>query len=78
MGLPDKTHLARNYGACLGRAVVTGYCNRFKVLRDLDAAVLDELFRDAALMAQAAALPHCPPGSPGLHSPPEPGDRGSR
>lgn len=46
MGLADKTHLARTYGATLGKASVTGYCIKFKRLKDIDAEVLAAAVRD--------------------------------
>ncbi len=50
MGLADKTQLARSYGARLGKAKITGYCISFKALKDIDQAVLSEVFHDAAQM----------------------------
>ena len=46
MGIPDKKYLAGTYGKKLGKASVTGYCVRFKTLKDIDidmlkAAILD-------------------------------------
>ncbi len=52
MGLADKTHLARTYGATLGKASVTGYCIKFKTLRDIHVDVLEAAVRDA--IAQTA------------------------
>ncbi|HJW34821.1 MAG TPA: hypothetical protein VJ505_15845 [Holophagaceae bacterium] len=40
MGLDDKTHLARTYGADLGKAKVTGYCIKFKNLKTIHLPVL--------------------------------------
>lgn len=40
MGLADKSHLANTYGATIGKAKVTGYCIKFKALRDIDLDVL--------------------------------------
>ncbi|HJV91255.1 MAG TPA: hypothetical protein VJ623_13185 [Holophagaceae bacterium] len=40
MGLEDKTHLARTYGADLGKAKVTGYCIAFKSLKAIQLPVL--------------------------------------
>ena len=40
MGVEDKTHLATTYGPRLGKATVTGYCIRFKALKDIDLDVL--------------------------------------
>src|SRR5580692_4689610 len=35
LGLKDKKYLAKTYGKKLGKASVTGYCIRFKVLKDI-------------------------------------------
>jgi Domain of unknown function (DU1801) len=48
MTLKDKTHLARTYGAILGKASVTGYCIKFRSLKDIDIAVLEAAIRDGA------------------------------
>lgn len=40
MGLADKTYLAKTYGKKLGKASVTGYCIKFKSLKDIDVDVL--------------------------------------
>jgi len=45
MGLDDKTYLAKTYGKTIGKAAVTGYCIRFKSLKVIDQAVLDEAIR---------------------------------
>lgn len=45
IGLDDKTVLARTFGGRLGKAGITGYCIRFKSVKDLDQAVLDEMVR---------------------------------
>lgn len=42
MGLKDKNQLQNQYGAALGKAKITGYCIKFKSLRDIDEAVLFE------------------------------------
>ena len=47
MGLKDKKFLSDTYGARLGKATTTGYCIRFKSIRDLDPGVFDELVADA-------------------------------
>jgi len=46
LGLPDKQHLARTYGKKLGKAKVTGYCIRFKALKDIDVDTLASALRD--------------------------------
>lgn len=40
MGLADKSHLANAYGPTIGKAKVTGYCIKFKALKDIDLNVL--------------------------------------
>ena len=40
MGLEDKSYLANTFGATLGKAKVTGYCIKFKALKDIDLDVL--------------------------------------
>ena len=40
LGLEDKTYLAKTYGKKLGKASVTGYCIRFKALKDIDIETL--------------------------------------
>ena len=48
MTLDDKTYLAATYGSKLGKAKVTGYCIRFKSLKDMDIATLEAAIRDGA------------------------------
>lgn len=48
MGLDDKQYLARTFGPRLGRASVTGYCIKFKNLKDINVGVLEEAIRDRA------------------------------
>ena len=45
MGIEDKTFLARTYGKKLGKASVTGYCVKFKTLKDINMNVLEEAIR---------------------------------
>ncbi len=40
MGLKDKTYLAKTFGENLGKAAVTGYCIKFKTLKDINIEVL--------------------------------------
>ena len=35
MGIKDKTYLANTYGKKLGKASVTGYCIKFKTLKEI-------------------------------------------
>ena len=48
MGIADKTYLSRTYGAALGKASVTGYCIKFKALKDIDTDVLAAAIRYGA------------------------------
>ena len=45
LGLKDKTYLTRTYEKKLGKAKVTGYCIRFKTLKDINLDVLEEAIR---------------------------------
>jgi hypothetical protein len=40
IGIEDKTYLSRTFGKDLGKASVTGYCIRFKTLKDINTDVL--------------------------------------
>lgn len=45
LGLEDKTYLAKTYGATIGKASVTGYCIKFKSLKDINVDVLKTAIR---------------------------------
>ena len=45
LGLKDKTYLARTYGKKLGKASVTGYCIKFKTLKDINIEILEAAIR---------------------------------
>src|SRR5690348_8451758 len=53
MGLDDRTYLAKTWGGELGKAKVTGYCIRFRSLRDIDLAVLEAAIRDGITRTSA-------------------------
>ncbi len=40
LGIEDKKYLADTYASSLGKATVTGYCIRFKTLKDINTDVL--------------------------------------
>ncbi|MFZ1700863.1 MAG: hypothetical protein WBO10_00400 [Pyrinomonadaceae bacterium] len=40
LGIDDKKYLAETYANTLGKATVTGYCIRFKTLKDINTDVL--------------------------------------
>ncbi|ANF52183.1 hypothetical protein A0O34_17400 [Chryseobacterium glaciei] len=44
-GIEDKKFLAETYGKKLGKASVTGYCIKFKTLKDINIEVLEEIIR---------------------------------
>jgi len=48
LGLDDKTYLAKTYGKKLGKASVTGYCIKFKTVKDINADVLLDAIRFSA------------------------------
>ena len=45
LGIKDKTYLAQTYGGKLGKASVTGYCIRFKILKDINIEILEAAVR---------------------------------
>jgi hypothetical protein len=45
MGIEDKKYLAETFGKDLGKASVTGYCIRFKTLKDIDVETLEAAIR---------------------------------
>jgi len=45
LGIEDKKYLAQTYGDKLGKASVTGYCIKFKALKDIDLHVLETALR---------------------------------
>jgi hypothetical protein len=42
LGLEDKKYLARAYGKKIGKAGVTGYCIKFRTLKDININTLEE------------------------------------
>jgi len=48
LGLEDKTYFAKTYGKKLGKASVTGYCIKFKSLKDINTDVLADAIRYGA------------------------------
>jgi len=45
LGIKDKKYLAKTYGKQLGKAKVTGYCIRFKALKDINVETLEAAIR---------------------------------
>src|ERR1041384_6360544 len=46
LGIEDKTYLAKTFGKKLGKASVTGYCIKFKSLKNINLDVLEAAIRD--------------------------------
>ena len=45
LGIKDKTYLAQKYGKELGKASISGYCIKFKTLKDINIDVLKAAIR---------------------------------
>jgi len=45
LGLKDKTYLVKTYGKKIGKASVTGYCIKFKTLKDISIETLEAAIR---------------------------------
>ena len=45
LGIEDKEYLAATFGKNLGKASVTGYCIRFKNLKDINTEILEAVIR---------------------------------
>jgi hypothetical protein len=50
LGIPDKNHLAQTYGEKLGKASVTGYCIKFKALKNINIEVLEAAIQDGVAL----------------------------
>jgi hypothetical protein len=48
IGLEDKKYLSETYGKTIGKASVTGYCIKFKTLKDLNIDTLEAAICDGA------------------------------
>ncbi|MES1219764.1 MAG: DUF1801 domain-containing protein [Bacteroidota bacterium] len=46
LGINDKTYLAKTYGKKLGKASVTGYCIKFKTIKDIKIDILQAAIRN--------------------------------
>lgn len=45
MGIAEKKYLAETFGKTIGKATVTGYCIKFKTLKDINIDVLEAAMR---------------------------------
>ncbi|HVU19927.1 MAG TPA: hypothetical protein VHE09_04290, partial [Rhizomicrobium sp.] len=46
IGLKDRKYLPKTYAKKIGKATVTGYCIKFKSLKDIDTDVLAAAIRE--------------------------------
>jgi len=46
MGIEDKKYLPETYGRTIGKASVTGYCIKFKKLKDINIDILEAAIND--------------------------------
>lgn len=46
MGIEDKKYLPKTFAKTIGKASVTGYCIKFKTLKDINIDVLKEAIQD--------------------------------
>ncbi|OYT91348.1 MAG: hypothetical protein CFE43_14030 [Burkholderiales bacterium PBB3] len=53
MGIEDKKYLPDTYAKQLGKASVTGYCIKFKALKDIDVDVLHKAIQDGVARTSA-------------------------
>lgn len=49
-GIKDKKYLAQTYGEKLGKASVTGYCLKFKALKNINIDILETAIRDGVAL----------------------------
>lgn len=46
MGIEDRKYLPETYGKTIGKASVTGYCIKFKALKDINMDILEAIILD--------------------------------
>ena len=56
LGIKDKTYLAQTYGERLGKASVSGYCIKFKALKDINMDVLEAAIRYGVETTNSVAI----------------------
>lgn len=52
LGIKDKTYLAKTFGKKIGKATVTGYCIKFKALKEINIEILEAAIRFGAALHQ--------------------------
>ncbi|GLH75079.1 hypothetical protein GETHLI_35820 [Geothrix limicola] len=53
MGIDDKKYLQERYARTIGKASITGYCIKFKALKDIDLAILKAAIKDCMEQTRA-------------------------
>jgi hypothetical protein len=53
MGIDDKKYLQEKYAHAIGKASVTGYCIKFKALKDIDLEILKGAIQDGMKRTRA-------------------------
>lgn len=53
MGIGEKKYLQEKYGDSIGKANVTGYCIKFKALKDINQHILRDAIQDGIEQARA-------------------------
>jgi hypothetical protein len=53
MGIDDKKYLQEKYAQAIGKASVTGYCIKFKALKDIDFVILKSAIQDGMKQTRA-------------------------
>ena len=56
LGINDKTYLAKTYGKKLGKASVTGYCIKFKALKDINVEILEAAILDGLRLRSESSI----------------------
>ena len=52
LSIEDKKYLAQTYGKKIGKASVSGYCIKFKTLKDISIEILEAAIRDGVEASQ--------------------------
>jgi hypothetical protein len=53
MGIDDKKYLQEKYAHAIGKASITGYCIKFKALKDIDLEILKGAIHDGMKQTRA-------------------------
>ena len=56
MGLEDKEYLRKTFGTTIGKAIVTGYCVKFKTLNDIRLDILQTAIREGVKLTSKPTL----------------------